>query len=105
MKTRKPKEIYKRIMQSRVCETEYRKELFEALKLSMKEHYPTIFGQFPDDRLMFVFDEDASLLMKVYADDSDYDAPYQFNVWKILARIPLDEKDEWCFETFIEYMG
>ena len=53
----------------------------------------------------FVFDEDATLLMKVYADNDDYEAPYTFEVWKIMARIPLGDKDEWCFETFIEAMN
>lgn len=72
----------------------------------MKEHYPTIFGDLEDDRIEFVFDEDATLDMKIYKDGTDdYDAPYVFEVWKILAHIPLDNREEWCFEAFIEEMG
>lgn len=91
-------------MDTKICDIEHRKILFEYLKMSMKEHYCTIFGKFPNDRIEFVFDEDATLLMKVYADNDDYEAPYTFEVWKIMTRIPLDDKDEWCFETFVEAM-
>ena len=105
MKTKKPKEVYRKIMDTKICDIEHRKVLFEYLKMSMKEHYCTIFGEFPNDKIEFVFDEDATLLMKVYADNDDYEAPNTFEVWKIMARIPLDDKDEWCFETFIEAMN
>ena len=44
MKTKKPKEVYRKIMDTKICDIENRKVLFEYLKMSMKEHYCTIFG-------------------------------------------------------------
>ena len=104
IKTKKPKEVYKKIMDTKICDTEHRKVLFEYLRMSMKDHYRTIFGEIPDNQIEFIFDEDATLLMKVYEGGAE-DAPYVFEVWKILTRIPLDNKDEWCWEAFIEEMA
>ena len=44
MKTKKPKEVYRKIMDTKICDIEHRKVLFEYMKMSMKEHYCTIFG-------------------------------------------------------------
>lgn len=91
-------------MKTRLCDHEGRKLLFEQLKLSMKQHYPTIFSELDDEIIEFGLDDDGSILMRIYADNDDYDAPYVFNLWKVMARIPLGDADEWCFETFIEGM-
>ena len=103
--TKKPKDVYRKIVETKICDTEHRKVLFEYMKMSLKEHYHTIFGEFNDEQIQFAFDEDATLLIKIYPIQNEWDAPYVFEVWKIMARIPLDKMDEWCFESFIEEMG
>lgn len=101
----RPKEVYSRLMKTQLCQTEERRILFEELRLSMRSHYPTIFGDVPESRMEFFMDEDSTLMLRLKVDESEQESPWEFKVWRILARIPLGQDDQWCLETFLEEMA